>query len=337
MVDKPGVSSSWPDHCFDNDGNLLLGGVVNAYTAVTARRIFGYYRGLRICGRIPITSTGASTLKVDEGPIATIHKPGGVAIAAGDLEAGAYYDFVYDDTTAVWLMLGGAGGGGGAPGPTGPTGPRGYQGAPGGDGDDAMWLPTPGRTGRTGPRGMRGYTGAPGEDGEDGNPGAPGRRGAAGSAGAPGRRGLTGAPGEDGDDAGWMPVPGRRGPKGDTGAPGSGGGSGTTGTAIVDFGAFPGVSDASVAVTGQASIVAGSTVNAWIKLEATADHSADEHLIETISVKAGNIVPGTGFTIYALNTNQINDVMFASNGRGREVTTQTPMLYGQWSVNWQWS
>ena len=98
-----------------------------------------------------------------------------------------------------------------------------------------------------------------------------------------------------------------------------------SGTTSVDFGAFPGKSDTSVAVTGQAAIVAGSIIGAWIRPVATADHTADEHLVETISITAGNIVAGTGFTIYATNTNQVAD------------PKASPRLYGLWTVAWAWS
>lgn len=108
-----------------------------------------------------------------------------------------------------------------------------------------------------------------------------------------------------------------------------------TGTTTVDFGAFPGASDTSVAVTGQAGIVAGSLVEAWIRPVATADHSADEHLVETIKVIAGNIIAGTGFTIYAFNTSQLNepvDPPWSEGIRGGKGTR----LYGQWTVAWAW-
>lgn len=98
-----------------------------------------------------------------------------------------------------------------------------------------------------------------------------------------------------------------------------------SGTTTVDFGAFPGKSDTSVAVTGQAGIVAGSVVGAWLRPVATADHTADEHLLETLRIEAGNIVAGTGFTIYALNTNQIPD------------PKQSPRIYGLFNVAWAWS
>jgi len=80
---------------------------------------------------------------------------------------------------------------------------------------------------------------------------------------------------------------------------------GAQGTTTVNFGAFPGSFDTSVAVTGQAGIAAGSLVEAWLFPVATADHSADEHLVEPIKVIAGNIVAGTGFTIYAFYDSDI--------------------------------
>lgn len=80
---------------------------------------------------------------------------------------------------------------------------------------------------------------------------------------------------------------------------------GAQGIATLDFGAFPGASDTSVAVTGQAGISSGSLVEAWIRPSATTDHSADEHLVETLEVFAGNVVAGTGFTIYGLNESQL--------------------------------
>lgn len=91
-----------------------------------------------------------------------------------------------------------------------------------------------------------------------------------------------------------------------------------TGQTTLDFGAFPGATDASVAVTGQASILAGSLVEAWLRLEATATHSADEHLVENLDVRAGNIVAGTGFTIYGITRDQTR-------------------MYGTWTVGWVWN
>ena len=110
---------------------------------------------------------------------------------------------------------------------------------------------------------------------------------------------------------------------------------GAQGTATLDFGAFPGVSNTSVTITGQAAIVAGSLVEAWISPAITSDHSADEHVVETLKVIAGNIVAGTGFTIYGINASQLNEpiiggVMCSQGGIGTR-------LYGQWNVGWVWN
>lgn len=94
-----------------------------------------------------------------------------------------------------------------------------------------------------------------------------------------------------------------------------------TGTATLDFGAFPGATDTSLAITGQTAIVSGSLVEAWLRPAATADHSADEHMIESIHVFAADIVAGTGFTIHGRSTTQFG---------------QSTRLYGTWSVAWAW-
>jgi hypothetical protein len=121
---------------------------------------------------------------------------------------------------------------------------------------------------------------------------------------------------------------------------------GAQGTAIVDFGAFPGASDASVAVTGQGAILAGSAVEAWLQLTASADHSADEHMVETIQVFAGNISAGTGFTIYAVNSHQIAEntifpvgpaALPLSPGRSLDRGGNSPRIYGKWNINWVWN
>ena len=123
-----------------------------------------------------------------------------------------------------------------------------------------------------------------------------------------------------------------------------------TGTTTVDFGAFPGGSDASAAITGQAGISAGSLVEAWIIPSASTDHTADEHLVETLKVMAGNIVAGTGFTIYAVNTSQLNEPLeqvgvstFRSaatsvyGSANPSVGGQGTRLYGKWTVGWVWN
>jgi len=89
---------------------------------------------------------------------------------------------------------------------------------------------------------------------------------------------------------------------------------GATGNAILDFGASS-KNDASIDVTGQAGILATSKVEAFIRLEATANHSIDEHRVEPIKITAGNITAGVGFTIYGESNLQ---------------------AYGQWSIGWVW-
>lgn len=79
----------------------------------------------------------------------------------------------------------------------------------------------------------------------------------------------------------------------------------TQGTTTIDFGAFPGSLYTTVAVTGQASIVAGSLVEAWIRPVATADHLADEHIVDPPDVIAADIVAGTGFTIHGRSNNHL--------------------------------
>jgi hypothetical protein len=107
---------------------------------------------------------------------------------------------------------------------------------------------------------------------------------------------------------------------------------------MLDFGAFPGASDANVVVTGQAGILAGSLVEAWLLPADTADHKADEHRVETIQIMAGAIVAGTGFTIYGMNTSQINETPLGivEDGRAFKAGTGT-RIYGKWNVGWVWN
>lgn len=102
---------------------------------------------------------------------------------------------------------------------------------------------------------------------------------------------------------------------------------GAQGTATLAFGSAPGASDATIVVTGQAAILSGSLVDAWILPAATADHSADEHCVEELMVCAGNVVAGVGFTIYGVHSPAYTAV---ESGRG---TT----LYGDWNIAWVWN
>lgn len=246
-----------------------------------------------------------------------------------------------DEDGTVYLSAGPAGAQGiqGVTGATGATGPAGAMGATGATGAQGDPGPT-GATGATGPTGPTGATGPAGADGADGatgpqgDPGATGATGPAGADGADGADGAPGAPGADGADGadGSTVLNGAGAPGGGTGADGdfyidtttdeiygpkTGGawgsgtslvgpagpsGSGVQGTAVVDFGSFPGGTMASVAVTGQASILTTSIVRAWIRPADTAVHSADEHIVAAtmIDIVVSDIVAATGFTIHAI-------------------------------------
>ena len=248
----------------------------------------------------------------------------------------------------------GAPGANGATGSPGATGPAVFLEAEAIEGDTGSPGPAgsagaAGSTGSQGPAGPAVYLdGDIGETGDMGPPGPPGPQGPAGtgSTGAQGPMGpaifLDAEPGEEG----W---PGPPGAKGDTGATGGGGGGGIkgSGTALLDFGAFPGASDASVAVTGLTTIVAGSSIVVQVSPTATSDHSADEHWIEPIEVFCGNIVVGTGFTIYGINTNTLTEPLAvpgvstfrpaATSVYGYAVPSiggQGTRLYGKFTVSW---
>lgn len=128
---------------------------------------------------------------------------------------------------------------------------------------------------------------------------------------------------------------------------------GAQGTTTVDFGAFPGKSDASVAVpeTG-VSDHPTSLAEAWLVPVDTADHSADEHLAETIAVRAGPCVAGVGFTVYAWNTSEIHEPLEPMRGQTSTIAgsatdiavAQMPRrggrgtrIYGLWTVAWCWN
>lgn len=78
--------------------------------------------------------------------------------------------------------------------------------------------------------------------------------------------------------------------------------AGATGEATIDFGAFPGANEASVAVTGQATIPSDARCEAWFMgSSTTTDHTANDHryIARFASLSCGAVVAGTGFTIYA--------------------------------------
>lgn len=84
-----------------------------------------------------------------------------------------------------------------------------------------------------------------------------------------------------------------------------GGDSGHSGSAVIDFGAWPGNTEASVMVTGQSSIDSTKAVNLQIQSVSTTTvngtHTISDirFLSSIIGLSYGAIVPGVGFTIYA--------------------------------------
>jgi hypothetical protein len=112
-----------------------------------------------------------------------------------------------------------------------------------------------------------------------------------------------------------------------------------TGTAILDFGAYPGKLDAKIAVTGQAAILAGSRVEAWIDTgTATAAHSTDEHIMASamLAVTYGTIVAATGFTIYGLALDAAPSGAGGLDGNFRTVPRKISRLYGTFTIAWAW-
>jgi hypothetical protein len=89
-----------------------------------------------------------------------------------------------------------------------------------------------------------------------------------------------------------------------------------TGTATLTFGAAPGTNYVSVAVTGQTGIGVSSHAEAFLMASTTATHNEIEHLLSGIRLTCGNIVAGTGFTIYAFTELR---------------------LTGTFSVHWVWA
>jgi hypothetical protein len=69
----------------------------------------------------------------------------------------------------------------------------------------------------------------------------------------------------------------------------------TTGVATLDFDS--GAMTASVVVTGITAITSASVVTAELRIQATAEHTVEDMLIDPIRVAVSDLVAGTGFTI----------------------------------------
>lgn len=88
-----------------------------------------------------------------------------------------------------------------------------------------------------------------------------------------------------------------------------------TGTATIDF--STGLAEATVAVTGQAGILATSQAGCALKSVATALNSVDDIYIDPIDVEVISLTAGTGFTILGR----------ARNGKA----------FGTYTIDWAWA
>lgn len=89
----------------------------------------------------------------------------------------------------------------------------------------------------------------------------------------------------------------------------------TKGTATLDFGTGLAAVTASVDVTGQSGFTSSSHCDAWLRIEATADHSTDEVLLEQIKIRTAYVSAGT-FRIHG-------EVLSGS-------------AWGRFNINWVW-
>jgi hypothetical protein len=133
---------------------------------------------------------------------------------------------------------------------------------------------------------------------------------------------------------------------------------GAQGTAVIDFGSWPGKTDTSVVISGQAGIVSGSLIEAWLlptdtgTLGTDTFHSHDEHLVARLKITAGSIVAGTGFTVYAFSIDNAVEPLVPTKGVTGTLAgglsapqlTQQPTAGGQgarfqgtFTIAWVWS
>jgi hypothetical protein len=302
----------WIDRGGDLIGSRCYGQTTGLIGTITQTRISTAFSGDKDFGNIGFFTVGD--------PGGTINTPKTIAAIYYGYGAGAASGLSANPDAAVTNLFNFLIG----KGPVGPVGPAGQQGPAvfivGDEGEQGDRGPPgdrgpSGAAGAAGAQGVSGSLGLQGDDGEQGDwgpPGPAGTQGPQGIQGSAGTQGPPGADGADGEDGAQGPI----GPQGPQGTPGAGG-SGATGTTIVDFG-LPPNSDPFTVITGQAAILSGSIVEAWIYPLATADHTADEHMVEQLSAYARDIVAGAGFTVYLV-----------ANGPGG--------AYGKFTVAWRWS
>jgi hypothetical protein len=104
----------------------------------------------------------------------------------------------------------------------------------------------------------------------------------------PGPTGPTGPAGTNGTN-------GSTGPTGPAGADGADGSGVLSGIATLDFGS--GSTSAQTTLTGHSGITANSVILVALRVIATAEHTAEDMLVDPIRVAVKDLVVGVGFTI----------------------------------------
>ena len=81
--------------------------------------------------------------------------------------------------------------------------------------------------------------------------------------------------------------------------------------ATINFGAEPGSNQATVAVTGQGTILATSTAHAFLMSEPSADHTANDqaYAATVIGFTCSVPVAGVGFTIIATTNEKLTGTL----------------------------
>lgn len=122
---------------------------------------------------------------------------------------------------------------------------------------------------------------------------------------------------------------------------------GAQGTTSLNFGAFPGSSVASVDVAAT-GVVVTSAVEAWIRPEASADHTDGDHVAANMRI-VGHYLSDGNIRIWGLNNNDITPPLepspvvgatgVASTARVHQTLARqpAPMLVGTFNVNWAWN
>lgn len=114
---------------------------------------------------------------------------------------------------------------------------------------------------------------------------------------------------------------------------------GAQGRTTVDFGTFPGAADTSVDVV-TAGVLSTSGVEAWLEPVLTADHSVDEHIVETIKVRGAYLSDGNLRirAIFEPNLHEPDGPALRGPGDYMPVSpAYGPVTYGLWTVGWVWN